>query len=316
MNILVTGANGFVGKAVCAEANLRKLQVVGAVRLNKKLSIDVKIIEVGEINERTNWQHALVDCNVVIHLAARVHVMQESSHNPLAEFRQVNVAGTLNLAKQAIKAGVKRFIFVSSIKVNGENTPPELPFAAADIANPQDAYGLSKYEAEKALLAMSIETGLEVVIIRTPLVYGAGVKANFKSLIKLAQLNIPLPFGAVNNKRSLVFIENLIDFILLCTHHPNAANQTFLISDDDDISTTRLIQYIKEASGKRPLLIPVPQSWLRFVFQLIGKSFLSDRLLGNLQVDITKAKTLLNWKPPFTLEQGINKTIEAYLEDS
>jgi len=316
MNILVTGANGFVGKAVCAEANLRNLQLVGAVRHNKKLSTDVKVIEVGEINERTNWQHALIDCNVVIHLAARVHVMQESSHNPLAEFRQVNLAGTLNLARQAIKAGVKRFIFVSSIKVNGENTPPEAPFTADDIANPQDAYGRSKYEAEQALLALSAETGLEIVIIRPPLIYGASVKANFKSLMKLAQLNIPLPFGVVNNKRSMVFIDNLVDFILLCTHHPSAANQTFLISDDDDVSITRLIQEIKEASGKRSLLIPVPQSWLRFVLQLIGKSSLSDRLLGNLQVDITKAKTLLNWKPPFTFEQGINKTIQAYLEDS
>lgn len=312
MNILVTGASGFVGRAVCNEANLRNLLVVGATRYKTTLSANVRTIEVGEINERTNWQYALTDCNAVVHLAARVHVMQDTSYDPLAEFRQVNVEGTVNLAKQAIKAGVKRFIFVSSIKVNGENTATALSFTDADVPNPEDAYGISKYEAEMALLAISEETGLEVVIIRPPLIYGQGVKANFKSLIKLAQLNIPLPFGNITNKRSLIYIENLIDFIVLCINHPFAANQTFLVSDDDDVSTTQLIKYIKEASGKRPLLIPVPQNWLRFVFKLIGKSSLSDRLLGNLQVDITKAKTLLNWKPPYSVKEGIEKTVSDF----
>lgn len=310
MTILVTGANGFVGKALCAEIHARGMQVLGAIRHKSQLLNELKVIEVGEIDVRTNWENALIDCKVVIHLAARVHVMQETSQDPLTAFRQINVDGTLNLARQAIKAGVKRFIFVSSIKVNGEHTAPGKPFAAVDAPNPQDAYGLSKYESEKALLALGKETGLEVVIIRPPLVYGQGVKANFKSLIKLTQLNIPLPFGSVTNKRSLIYIANLIDFIILCVNHPSAANQTFLISDDEDVSTTQLIRYIKGSSGKIPLLISVPHGLLSFMFKLIGKSTLSHRLLGNLQVDITKAKTLLNWKPPYSVKEGIERTVK------
>lgn len=310
MTILVTGANGFVGKALCAEIHSRGMQVLGAIRHKSQLLNELKVIEVGEINVHTNWESALIDCKIVIHLAARVHVMQETSKDPLTAFRQINVEGTLNLARQAIKAGVKRFIFVSSIKVNGEHTRPGKSFAALDAPNPQDAYGLSKYESERALLELGIETGLEVVIIRPPLVYGKGVKANFKSLIKLAQLNIPLPFGSITNKRSLIYIENLIDFIILSVNHPSAANQTFLISDDEDVSTTQLIKYIKSASGKRYLLIPVSQGLLSCVFKLIGKSTLSHRLLGNLQVDITKAKTLLNWKPPYSVKEGIERTVK------
>jgi UDP-glucose 4-epimerase len=314
MKILVTGATGFIGNKLCQALSMRGDAVVAVSR--RQVAIDTNITVINKVlSKDTDWQDCLKDVDVVIHLAGRAHVMNDVSENPYQAYADINIDATKQLAEQAALFGVKRFIYLSSIKVNGERTK-DVAFSETDSPQPEDDYGITKCEAEKVLNNIAIQTGMDVVIIRPPLVYGAGVKANFKSLIKLAQLNIPLPFGAIDNKRSLVFIENLIDFILLCTHHPNAANQTFLISDDDDVSTTRLIQYIKEASGKRPLLIPVPQSWLRFVFQLIGKSFLSDRLLGNLQVDITKAKTLLNWKPPFTLEQGINKTIEAYLEDS
>jgi UDP-glucose 4-epimerase len=314
MKILVTGATGFIGNKLCQALSMGGDAVVAVSR--RQVAIDTNITVINKVlSKDTDWQDDLKDVDVVIHLAGRAHVMNDVSENPYQAYADINIDATKQLAEQAALFGVKRFIYLSSIKVNGERTK-DVAFSETDSPQPEDDYGITKCEAEKVLNNIAIQTGMDVVIIRPPLVYGAGVKANFKSLIKLAQLNIPLPFGAIDNKRSLVFIENLIDFILLCTHHPNAASQTFLISDDDDVSTTRLIQYIKESSGKRPLLIPVPQSWLRFVFQLIGKSFLLDRLLGNLQVDITKAKTLLNWKPPFTLEQGINKTIEAYLEDS
>jgi nucleoside-diphosphate-sugar epimerase len=314
MKILVTGATGFIGNKLCQALSAHGDTVFAVAR--RQVAIDTNITVINKVlSKETDWHDCLKDIDVVIHLAGRAHVMNDVSENPYQAYADINIDATKHLAKQAVLSGVKRFIYLSSIKVNGERTK-DVAFSETDSPQPKDDYGTTKCEAEKVLNNIARQTGMDVVIIRPPLVYGAGVKANFKSLIKLAQLNIPLPFGAIDNKRSLVFIENLIDFILLCTHHPNAANQTFLISDDDDVSTTRLIQYIKEASGKRPLLIPVPQSWLRFVFQLIGKSFLSDRLLGNLQVDITKAKTLLNWKPPFALEQGINKTIEAYLEDS
>jgi nucleoside-diphosphate-sugar epimerase len=314
MNILVTGATGFIGNKLCQVLSMRGDAVVAVAR--KQVNIDTNITVINKVlSKDTDWQDCLKDIDVVIHLAGRAHVMNDVSENPYQAYADINIDATKQLAEQAALSGVKRFIYLSSIKVNGERTK-DIAFSETDSPQPEDDYGKTKYEAEKALNSIGKDTGMEVVIIRPPLVYGEGVKANFKSLIKLAQLNIPLPFGAIRNKRSLVYIENIIDFILLCTHHPSAANQTFLISDDDDVSITRLIQEIKEASGKRSLLIPVPQSWLKFVLQLIGKSSLSDRLLGNLQVDMTKAKTLLDWKPPFTVEQGINKTIEAYLKDS
>jgi nucleoside-diphosphate-sugar epimerase len=314
MNILVTGATGFIGNKLCQVLSMRGDAVVAVAR--KQVNIDTNITVINKVlSKDTDWQDCLKDIDVVIHLAGRAHVMKDVSENPYQAYADINIHATKHLAEQAALSGVKRFIYLSSIKVNGERTK-DVAFSETESPQPEDDYGKTKYEAEKALNNIGKDTGMEVVIIRPPLVYGEGVKANFKSLIKLAQLNIPLPFGAIRNKRSLVYIENIIDFILLCTHHPSAANQTFLISDDDDVSITRLIQEIKEASGKRSLLIPVPQSWLKFVLQLIGKSSLSDRLLGNLQVDMTKAKTLLDWKPPFTVEQGINKTIEAYLKDS
>lgn len=307
MKILVTGATGFIGKNLCQALLENDHKIVGVTRGPIKKNNNITFVQ-KVLTKDTDWADILKGVDVVIHLAGRAHVMKETSENSYQAYADINVDATKRLAEQASLSGVKRFIYLSSVKVNGERTNRSA-FNEVNIPLPEDDYGKTKWEAEKVLTDIAKDTGMEVVIIRPPLVYGEGVKGNFKSLIKLARLNIPLPFGAINNKRSLVFIENLIDFIVLCTHHPKAANQTFLISDDDDVSTTQLIRHIKEVSGKKDLLLPVRQSWLIFLLRLIGKSSLSDRLCGNLQVDITKAKTLLKWKPLYSTKEGIAKTV-------
>lgn len=308
MKILVTGANGFVGGALCAELIKQGFTVSAAVRGKNSVTSCTPIV-VGNINGATNWTEALSGVDVVIHLAARVHVMHEVEADPLTEFRQVNVQGTLNLASQAVKAGVKRFIFVSSIKVNGEQTPFGQPFTALDTPNPQDAYGISKYEAEQALLALAKETGLEVVIIRPPLIYGAGVKANFASMMRAVQRGIPLPFGAIDNKRSLVYVGNLVSLMIKCIDHPAAVNRVFLVSDDHDVSTTELLQACAVALGVKPKLIPVPQKLIEMAATLIGKKALAQRLCGNLQVDIKHTRRLLGWEPPYAVADGLKATV-------
>jgi len=243
----------------------------------------------------------------VIHAAARVHVMSDSENDPLAAFREINVKGSLDLARQAAAAGVKRFIFISSIKVNGERTSKGQPFNSHDAASPEDFYGISKHEAEQGLRALAAETGMEVVIIRPPLVYGPGVKGNFASMIKLVGKGLPLPLGAVHNKRSLVALDNLVDLIITCIDHPGAANETFLVSDGEDLSTTQLLQGVAEAMGKPSRLIPVPASLLQFGTTLLGKKAVAQRLLGSLQVDISHAQKCLNWTPPLTVKQGLQR---------
>jgi nucleoside-diphosphate-sugar epimerase len=307
MKVLVTGAAGFIGNKLSQALSMRGDTVVAVVRRQSNVDNNITIIN-KVLSKDSDLQDSLKDVDVVIHLAGRAHMMKDMADNPYQAYADINIHATKHLAEQAASCGVKRFIYLSSVKVNGERTN-EVAFNEKDRPQPEDDYGITKFEAEKALNNTAKDTGMEVVIIRPPLVYGEGVKANFKSLIKLAQLSIPLPFGGIHNKRSFIFIENLIDFILLCTQHPKAANQTFLISDDDDVSTTQLIKYIKDASGKNHFLLPVPQSWLNFLFKLIGKSSLSDRLCGNLQVDITKAKTLLSWKPPYRVSEGIERTV-------
>jgi len=242
---------------------------------------------------------------VIVHIAARVHVMADTVADPLDEYRAVNVAGTLNLARQAAASGVKRFVFVSSIKVNGEATSESKAFRYDDTPTPEDPYSISKAEAESGLKQISAQTGMEVVIIRPPLVYGPGVKANFAAMMKLARINLPLPLGAIHNKRSLVALDNLVDLIVTCIEHPNAANQTFLVSDDQDVSTTELLQMMTRATGKTPRLIPVSVRWLKLVGKLTGKQAVVDRLCGNLQVDISHTKDTLGWAPPVTVEEGI-----------
>lgn len=309
--ILVTGSNGFVGEALFNYLQeVEQYHVSGSVR-----TADVareNLFTVSELSENTDWFDALKGQHVVVHVAARAHVMDDSVGEPLAEYRRVNVAGTLNLARQAASAGVRRFIFISSIKVNGESTTIGSPFQHLDKAMPKDPYGISKSEAESGLWQINKESGMEIVIIRPPLVYGPGVKANFLSMMKLVSKNYPLPLGAICNRRSMVALDNLINLISTCINHPKAANQTFLVSDDHDISTTKLLEMMTQAAGKSPRLLPVPMSWLRLAGKLTGKQAVIERLCGNLQIDISHTKTTLGWQPPISLEEGVKR---CFIED-
>ena len=317
--ILVTGATGFVGSALlqrCSEFNAvnhvggKMSAVIGICRnAPAKAEDGMRYIQLGDLAGPVDWQPVLQGINVVVHTAARVHVMMDTATDPLAEFRRVNVHAALQLAKQAAAAGVKRFVFISSIKVNGEATISGSPFTPDDIAAPQDAYGISKMEAEQGLRQIAAQTGLEVVIIRPPLVYGPGVKANFAALMRAVQRGWPLPLGAVYNQRSLVALDNLVDFIITCTTHPLAANQTFLVSDGQDLSTTQLIREMAQAAGVPARLLPVPVPWLRMAARLLGKADSVDRLCGNLQVDISKACTLLGWVPPVSVTEGLRRAV-------
>ncbi|AZD30984.1 UDP-glucose 4-epimerase [Pseudomonas chlororaphis] len=251
---------------------------------------------------------------MVIHVAARVHVMHDTLTDPLAAFREVNVEGTLNLARQAVEAGVKRFIFISSIKVNGEQTSSGAPYTADDMPAPVDPYGISKLEAEQGLLALAADTGMEVVIIRPVLVYGPGVKANFLSMMRWLYRGVPLPFGAVQNRRSLVALDNLVDLIVTCIDHPAAANQRFLASDGEDVSTTDLLRKLAFALGKPAHLIRVPVWLMSTVATFLGRRALSQRLFGSLQVDITKNQQLLGWTPPVSLDDALGLTAQYFLD--
>lgn len=308
--VLLTGANGFVGSATTKALLRSKFEVLQAVR--KSTNLDE--ISIGDVDGGTDWTKALIDCSVVIHCAARVHMMQDSVSDPFSEYQKVNVAGTLNFARQAARAGVKRFVFLSSIKVNGEATCKGVPYTDHDVASPEDAYGISKAEAETGLRLLSNETGMEVVIIRPPLVYGPGVKGNFSNLMSWVSRGLPLPFGlATSNRRSFVGLDNLVDLILTCIDHPNAANETFLVSDGEDLSTTDLLGRIGLALNRPARLIPVPVSILIIASRLLGKSSIAQRLLGSLQVDISKTCTLLNWKPPVSVDEGLRRAAQQRL---
>lgn len=310
--LLVTGASGFVGRAVCVAAASRGLQVAGAVRRRGHGVADIATITVGEINGETDWSAALRGVDVVIHLAARAHVMHESDADPLTVYRRINLHGTANLAEQAARAGVKRLVYVSSIKVNGEATDSEERFTEQDAPAPQDAYGISKWEAEQALHRIAGETGLEVVIVRPPLVYGAGVKGNFAQMIKVLAKGIPLPLASVNNLRSLVYVQNLADALLLCATHPLAAGQTYLVSDGEDISSPGLLRSLGAASGWQVRLYPFPLALLHLAARLVGKAGQVERLTGSLRVDSGKIRRELNWTPPYTLQHGLQATAEWY----
>jgi len=314
MSILVTGANGFVGKPLCVEL-LRQGQIVRAVTRSANLQVEnIEAVSVFTIDGKTDWTAALYGVNVVIHLAARVHVMKDTAIDALAEFRRVNVEGTLNLARQAVEAGVQRFIFISSIKVNGEGTFLGQLYTAEDQPAPVDPYAISKREAEDALRQLANETGMEVVIIRPPLIYGSGVKANFQSMIRWLDKGIPLPLGSIHNQRSLVALDNLIDLISTCIHHPAAANQIFMVSDGEDLSTTELLQRMAAALGKKACLMPVPEFLLVWGARLLGKQAMAQRLCGSLQVDISKAHDLLDWKPPVSVDEALRKTAQHYMK--
>ena len=310
--ILITGATGFVGKALVqrllSENELRRL-VVAVRKGGLSWPEQVMPVVTGDLNQTTEWSIALKGVAVVVHSAARVHVIQDTEADPLTAFRTVNVEGTLNLARQAAAFGIKRFVFISSVKVTGENTLPGQAFTEADVSNPQDAYGQSKYEAEQGLRQVSADTGMEIVVIRPALVYGPGVKANFAALMRVVQRGLPLPLGAVHNQRSLVAMDNLVDFIFTCITNPLAANQTFFVSDGQDLSTTDLVRGMARAAGLTARLLPVPVWALQTGASLIGKSYAIQRLCGNLQVDISKARSLLDWDPPVSVEEGLRRTM-------
>ncbi|MBU1980661.1 MAG: SDR family oxidoreductase [Gammaproteobacteria bacterium] len=314
--ILVTGANGFVGTALCHQLVELGASVRGAIRrLEWSVSCieDIELFQVGECDPFADWSEALDGVRAVVHLAARVHVMHEKVTDPLTEFRSVNVEGTLNLANQAAKAGVRRFVYLSSIKVNGEKTLPGRPFTERDVPAPLDPYGVSKHEAEEGLRKLAQQTGMEIVIIRSPLVYGKKVKANFLNMMRWLYKGVPLPFGAIHNRRSLVALDNLVDFIVVCLDHPAAANQTFLVSDGEDTSTTELLRRMAIALNVPTRLLPVPQKLLEVGFKMVGKNDLAQRLCGSLQVDITKSCTVLDWKPLISVDEGLRRTAEYFL---
>ncbi|OYY13628.1 MAG: hypothetical protein B7Y67_12095 [Polynucleobacter sp. 35-46-11] len=313
---LITGATGFVGSSLIRRLIADESLVVAAVRAKpRKWELQCAVLEVGDFSAGTNFSVALAGVHSVVHTAARVHIMNDKSADALSEFRKVNVAGTLNLARQAALAGVKRFLFISSIKVNGEQTNIGYPFTADKIPVPSDPYGVSKYEAEMGLIAISKETGMEVVIIRSPLVYGPGVKANFLSMMKWVKRGIPLPLGRVTkNRRSFVFIDNLVSMIIACINHPAAANQIFLVSDDEDLSTEGLLRRMAFALGCSSKLIPVPVALITLCTKLFGRADIAQRLCGSLQVDIKKTKDLIGWSPPVSVDEGLRQTAAHFLK--
>jgi len=317
MLILITGASGFVGQALVRQlASEGHHHLRAALRPTAKLPADSSTLEkviIEELAPDTNWSAALEGMEAVVHCAARVHVMNETAGDPLSEFRRTNVEGTLALARQAQQAGVRRFIFISSIKVNGEETQPGRPFTADDTPAPADPYGISKMEAEQALRELARNGTMEVVVIRPVLVYGPGVKANFLSMIRWLDKGIPLPLGGISsNRRSLVALDNLVDLICVCLSHPDAAGQVFLVSDGEDLSTTAMLRRISLALGKSPFLPSIPASWLMLAARMMGRPGIAQRLCGSLQVDISKNRDLLGWTPRTTVDAAFQKTVEAY----
>jgi len=307
VNILLTGASGFLGDPLSDFLDQdSRFVLTRAVRRKASLKNSRDAL-IDDLHAGTDWAAALNGQDVVVHAAARAHIMKDEVPDPLAEYCKVNVEGTLNLARQAAEAGVSRFIYISSIKVNGEQTPLGKPFTAEDVPAPEDPYGVSKLEAETGLHEIASATGMEVVIIRPPLVYGPGVKGNFASMIKLVEKGLPLPLGAIHNKRSLVALDNLVDLIIKCIDHPAAANQVFLAGDGQDVSTTELLRGVGRAMGKPARLIPVPAGMLMFGAGLLGKKAVAQRLLGSLQVDISKVRNLLGWEPPLSVDEGLRR---------
>jgi nucleoside-diphosphate-sugar epimerase len=308
--LLITGANGFVGHALSVEANTRGFSVLGATRFACDLPAGIQNIAVGDINDITDWTDALKDCDVVVHLAARVHVMRELADEPLTEFRKVNVLATERLARCAEASRVKRLVYVSSIKVNGEETQSDTGFSEMNVPSPKDPYAVSKWEAEQVLHKLALEAGIEVVIVRLPLVYGSDVKGNFSELLRLVKKAIPLPLAAVKNKRDFIYVGNLVDALITCATHPNAAGKTYLVSDGEAVSTPDLLKRLASAMGGATRLFYVPVWMLKLAGKVTGKSNQIERLVGSLQVDSKKIRDELNWMPPYSLDQGLIETVQ------
>lgn len=311
--VLVTGAAGFVGKATCQKLSTTGHFVRKVIRgncLNEGKDNDAVSLS---INASTNWANSLKDIDTVIHLAARVHVMNDAEDDPLKTFRDINTTGTIQLAKAAATAGVQRFIFLSSIKVNGDFTVDK-PFNEVMLPDPQGPYAISKHEAELGLLKIAMESPMEIVIIRPPLVYGPGVKANFLRLLRMVVRGVPLPFGAISNKRSMIALDNLVDVLITCIDHPAAANEIFLVSDGSDLSTAELTQCIARQTKYAARLFFIPLSFIKCCAIVFGKEDIANRLTQSLQIDSSKVKELLEWQPPVTVEQGVAKTVEWFLQ--
>ena len=308
----MTGANGFIGKAISRALIHHGFEVIGAVRQPFELD-GASILKISGVDGQTDWSESLAGVECVIHTAARTHVIKDTAASPYEEFYKVNVAGTLNLAQQAVKQGVRRFIFISSIGVNGNHSSK--PFNESDRPNPREPYAVSKYEAEQKLMVLAKETELQVVIIRPPLVYGLNAPGNFGSLMRWVNKGVPLPLGAINNKRSLVALDNLVSFVIHCVDHPKAANEIFLIADGEDVSTTELITQTAKALGKKPLLIPVPVGLMQLAAKILGQEAMANRLFGSLQINNAKAKELLGWKPAITMTEQLQKSADAKLNE-
>ncbi|MDD4869342.1 MAG: NAD-dependent epimerase/dehydratase family protein [Kiritimatiellae bacterium] len=309
--ILVTGADGFIGERLCNELHKRGHSVRGALWQSAPLPDGCESIVVGDISGDADWSAVLCDVDVVIHLAARVHVMEDGADDPLAEFRKVNVVGTERLARSAAASGVKRIVFMSSVKVNGEGR--QTPYTENDTPAPSSPYGITKYEAENVLRKVTTETGLQSVIIRAPLVYGPRVKANFLELADYVYKKIPLPLASVNNSRSFISLTNLCDFIAKCVVRENAANETFLVSDNRDLSTPALMNMIAKAFGrKRALLFPFPAGMLTMAGRILGLNEQVSRVIGSFSVDCAKARNMLQWMPPSSVEEELEKFVSWY----
>lgn len=312
--VLVTGANGFIGRALCGELAARRYAVRGVVRDSSSCDGGCcEVVKVASIDATTKWADAVRGVDAVIHLAARVHVMSDTVADPLAEFRRINAAGTEHLARCAAASGVKRLVYVSSIKVNGEETRDGQKFSETDLPAPQDPYAVSKLEAEQALHRVAGETSMEVVIVRPPLVYGPGVKGNFVQMLDVVAQRVPMPFASVHNRRSLVYVGNLADALIACATHPAATGQTYLVCDGEDVSTPDLLRHLAAAMSVHSRLFPCPLALLKLAGRLAGKAEQVERLLNSLRVDSGKIHRELNWSPPYTLEQGLRTTAEWYL---
>lgn len=337
MRVLVTGATGFVGRELVKGLLAQGNQVSALVRHRASLPDSVRQVEIKDlavliedINTHHKESHQIQadkmshgsphefilnelfqDIDVVIHLAARVHMMNDESTDPMVAFRRMNTEVTLCLARYAAAAGVRRFLFMSTIKVNGEQTSLDTPFSEQDVCKPKDFYSISKREAEVGLIDIAQETGIETVIIRPPLIYGPGVKGNFASIMRWIDFGIPLPLGAVKNQRSLLALDNLVDFLTLCVTHPNAANQIFLISDGEDISTPELLKRVAAMMRTKARLLSVPVSWMVVIAALIGKKAIAERLFGSLQIDSQKARDLLGWSPVVSMTEQLKKVVNT-----
>lgn len=315
--ILVTGANGFVGQALCGRLIADGNSVIASIRSPESARLlpeGIAAVFVKPLSSETDWSDALSAAEIVVHLAARVHVMHESAPDPIAQFRRINVEGTRRLAQSALACGVKRIVFLSTIGVNGNNTPRGTPFSEQSPRAPHNDYSRSKLEAEEVLRSITSASSMELVIVRAPLVYGPANPGNALRLFQAVHQRRLLPLAAVHNRRSLIYLGNLADAISLCCFHPRAAGRTYLLSDGEDVSTPELIRRIASAFGIPARLFPIPPALMSFAATVLGKRAEVDRLLGSLTVDSSRIARDLSWHPPFTMQQGLDATARWYLE--